>query len=131
MRRWLTSAAALAQIFAALFGAASLAHAQRGQTAGSTASLAGDLGWPRDFDVGSDQLEIQGCVLGFLCGGETWSRVGPPIPASGVAKGAKSSGTQAKTAAPAPKTTGSTAPGQKADTVGDICLLPDIARLAH
>jgi len=84
--------------------------------------------------VGSDQLEIQGCVLGFLCGGETWSRVGPPIPASpanGVAKGAKSSGTQAKTAAPAPKTTGSTAPGQKADTVGDICLLPDIARLAH
>ena len=84
--------------------------------------------------VGSDQLEIQGCVLGFLCGGETWSRVGPPIPASpasGVAKGAKSSGTQAKTAAPAPKTTGSTAPGQKADSVGDICLLPDIARLAH
>ena len=58
MRRWLTSAAALALIFAALFGAASLAHAQRGQTAGSTASLAGDLGWPRDFDVGSDQLEV-------------------------------------------------------------------------
>ena len=29
--------------------------------------------------VGTDQLEIQGCVLGFLCGGETWTRVGPPI----------------------------------------------------
>ena len=28
--------------------------------------------------VGTDQLEIQGCVLGFLCGGETWTRVGPP-----------------------------------------------------
>jgi len=27
--------------------------------------------------IGSDQLEIQGCVLGFLCGGETWTRVPP------------------------------------------------------
>jgi hypothetical protein len=58
MRRCLTSAAALALIFAALSGAASSAHAQRGQTAGSAASLAGDLGWPRDFDIGSDQLEV-------------------------------------------------------------------------
>src|ERR1700755_3595835 len=32
--------------------------------------------------VGSDQLEIQGCVLGFLCGGETWTRVDAPIPLS-------------------------------------------------
>src|SRR5215510_2908908 len=41
--------------------------------------------------VGADQLEIQGCVLGFLCGGETWTRVAPPIPSSPVnsmAKGA-------------------------------------------
>ena len=58
MRRCLMSAAALALIFAALFGAASLAHAQRGQTATSPTSLAGDLGWPRDFDVGTDQLEV-------------------------------------------------------------------------
>src|SRR5580700_3908933 len=87
--------------------------------------------------VGSDQLEIQGCVLGFLCGGETWSRVGGPIPSSpsnGMAKGTP------KTPGP-PKTTGSLSPvaktsGQKqaaaaapADPVGDICLLPDIARL--
>ena len=89
--------------------------------------------------VGSDQLEIQGCVLGFLCGGETWTRVAGPIPSSpvnGMAKG---------TAKPpaAPKTTGSVGPaaktsGQKqataapaADPVGDICLLPDIARFAH
>src|ERR1700712_313566 len=38
-----------------------------------------------------DELEIQGCVLGFLCGGETWTRVGPPIPlspANSMAKGA-------------------------------------------
>ncbi|WOH68303.1 DUF2147 domain-containing protein [Bradyrhizobium sp. BWA-3-5] len=114
--------------------------------------------------VGTDQLEIQGCVLGFLCGGETWTRVGPPIPSSptnsmakGAPKGApgaapKSTGPgTASGAAPAPaaKTTGAApspanpapspkaAPGQKqavaappAD-IGDICLLPDIARFAH
>jgi uncharacterized protein (DUF2147 family) len=87
--------------------------------------------------VSADQLEIQGCVLGFLCGGETWTRAGPPIPSSpanSMAKGTKTAPAQARTApapAAAPKTTGSTAPGQKADTVGDICLLPDIARFAH
>ena len=95
--------------------------------------------------VGSDQLEIQGCVLGFLCGGETWTRVAPPIPSSPANSMAK--GTLPKQASPAPgqapKTTGSVAPapkpatGQKqaaaasADVVGDICLLPDIARFAH
>ncbi len=44
--------------------------------------------------VGAEQLEIQGCVLGFLCGGETWTRVGPPIPSSpanSMAKGAPKS----------------------------------------
>jgi uncharacterized protein (DUF2147 family) len=102
--------------------------------------------------VGPDQLEIQGCVLGFLCGGETWTRVAGPIPSSPVnsmAKGApKTTGALPRTAAPAtaaamPKTTGSAnpvhkMPGQKlataapaADPVGDICLLPDIARFAH
>src|SRR3984957_10674880 len=42
--------------------------------------------------VGTDKLEIQGCVLGFLCGGETWTRIAGPIPLSPtniVAKGAK------------------------------------------
>jgi uncharacterized protein (DUF2147 family) len=91
--------------------------------------------------VSADQLEIQGCVLGFLCGGETWTRVSPPIPSSPANSMAKSAAKGAKAAAPAPapapKTTGSTAPGQKAaagqptDAVGDICLLPDIARFAH
>ena len=45
--------------------------------------------------VGSDQLEIQGCVLGFLCGGETWTRVAGPIPSSpanSMAKGATKAG---------------------------------------
>jgi uncharacterized protein (DUF2147 family) len=105
--------------------------------------------------VGTDQLEIQGCVLGFLCGGETWTRVGPPIPSSpanSMAKGAPKSQASAApkaavtAAAPAaaPKATGTVNPapaqkpaGQKqaaaqpADPVGDICLLPDIARFAH
>ena len=101
--------------------------------------------------VSSDQLEIQGCVLGFLCGGETWTRVAPPIPSSpanSMAKGApKTAGNPAKTAPPtttatapktapinpAAKTPGQkpTAAGQPADTVGDICLLPDIAGFAH
>jgi uncharacterized protein (DUF2147 family) len=99
--------------------------------------------------VGSDQLEIQGCVLGFLCGGETWTRIAPPIPSSptnSMAKGAaKATGAPPKTAAPAaptaPKTTGAVNPapkpgqkqaaGQAGDSVGDICLLPDITRFTH
>ena len=80
--------------------------------------------------IGSDKLEIQGCLLGFLCGGETWTRVAgpiPPSPAINMTKGAPK--------AP-PKTTASMAarPGQKqaaADPVGDICLIPDIARFTH
>ncbi|MCP1971225.1 uncharacterized protein (DUF2147 family) [Bradyrhizobium elkanii] len=92
--------------------------------------------------VGTDQLEIQGCVLGFLCGGETWTRVGPPIPVSAAGSPA-AKGTQPKSTAPQ-KTTGAVAPATKpaqkqapgnanaqADAVGDICLLPDIARPTH
>ena len=93
--------------------------------------------------VGTDQLEIQGCVLGFLCGGETWTRVGPPIPSSpvnsmakGAPKGAPPAQAQmaAPAPAPAPKTSGSAGPAPKQaavqpkDTVGDICLLADVAR---
>src|SRR3954465_11361611 len=69
--------------------------------------------------VGPDQLEIQGCVLGFLCGGETWTRVGPPIPSSpsnSMAKGSPKAGSGIKTTglpgqprpSTQPTTTGST-----------------------
>jgi uncharacterized protein (DUF2147 family) len=93
--------------------------------------------------IGSDKLEIQGCVLGFLCGGETWTRVAGPIPSSPANSMAKG------TPKAPPKTTGATNPNpsvaapaakmptQKqataaaADTVGDICLIPDIARFSH
>jgi uncharacterized protein (DUF2147 family) len=98
--------------------------------------------------VSTDQLEIKGCVMGFLCGGETWTRVGPPIPSStanAMAKGApkptgaapKAAGTTVAAApAPAPaapKPAGAAKPGQKSatDPVGDICLLPEIAGFAH
>ncbi len=102
--------------------------------------------------IGSDQLEIKGCVLGFLCGGETWTRVAGPIPSSpanSMAKSApKTTGVAPKTTAqtagaPAPKTTGSINPpsrthrqklaaaAQPADPVSDICLIPEIARFAH
>jgi uncharacterized protein (DUF2147 family) len=90
--------------------------------------------------LSSDQLEIQGCVLGFLCGGETWTRVSGPIPSSTANSMAKGTpGALPKSAAP--KTTSSVVSGAKisgqkqaaqaADPVGDICLLPDIARFAH
>ncbi|OPY97723.1 hypothetical protein A5906_36285 [Bradyrhizobium sacchari] len=122
-------------------------NAQDGQTYSATIT-----------PVGTDQLEIKGCVMGFLCGGETWTRVGPPIPlspANAMAKGTpkapgaapKAQGTQQapqQAAQPPQATTGATAtapaaktaatkPGQKsaADPVGDICLLPEIAGLAH
>ena len=86
--------------------------------------------------IGSDKLQIQGCVLGFLCGGETWTRVAGPIPPSPAGNLAKGTKTPA-----APKTTGAMTAtakmpsGQKptgtTTDVGDICLIPDIARFAH
>jgi uncharacterized protein (DUF2147 family) len=78
--------------------------------------------------AGTDRLEIRGCVLGFLCGGETWTRVGPPIPASPVNSAAKGPPKTVGAAKPAAKTA---SPGQPADGIGDICLLPDIARFTH
>jgi uncharacterized protein (DUF2147 family) len=86
--------------------------------------------------VGSDKLEVQGCVLGFLCGGETWTRIAGPIPPSTANSLAKAPKT-----AVAPKTTGAAdaankMQGQKqapaaADTIGDICLIPDVTRFPH
>ncbi len=85
--------------------------------------------------VGSDRLEIQGCVLGFLCGGETWTRVAGPIPPSTAGSTARGSTKAApKTTGsinPAPKMTGQKQAAAAADPVGDICLIHDIARFAH
>ena len=96
--------------------------------------------------IGPDQLEIRGCVMGFLCGGETWTRVAGPIPSSAansMAKGTQPGAQPQQPKPPAPKTTGAVpaaakpagqkqaTAGQAADSIGDICLLPDIARFAH
>lgn len=93
----------------------------------------------------ANHLQIRGCVLGFLCGGETWTRVGPPIassPANSMArmsdrstdrnspKALRPAGAVA-TAANGPATTAAKGHGQPNDPVGDICLLPDVAGLAH
>jgi len=93
-------------------------NAQDGQTYSATIT-----------PVGTDQLEIKGCVMGFLCGGETWTRVGPPIPlspANAMAKGApkpagaapKAQGTQVAQGAGAQQgtagTTGATPPAPAA-----------------
>jgi uncharacterized protein (DUF2147 family) len=108
-------------------------NAKDGQSYSSTIKLSGP-----------DHLEIQGCVLGFLCGGETWTRVSGPIPLSPANSMAKS-GTKttiasapksppkppASTTTPAAKAGQKTANSQSSDPVGDICLIPDIARLAH
>jgi uncharacterized protein (DUF2147 family) len=52
-------------------------------------------------------LRVQGCVLGFLCGGEDWSRVDDP----GTVGGAP---TQAPAKPPTRKPAASAAPGRKA-----------------
>jgi len=88
-----------------------------------------------------NQLKVEGCVLGFLCGGETWTRV--PEPAAPVATnpttphvGTSHTGTKPSM----PRTIGQkgpTVPGATTatppapDSVSDICLLPDIAGAAH
>jgi uncharacterized protein (DUF2147 family) len=82
--------------------------------------------------IGPDQLEIRGCVLGFLCGGETWTRVAGPIPSSPA-----NSMARARPGAAPPAAAPKALPGKKiasaspADQVGDICLLRDIAGFAH
>lgn len=88
--------------------------------------------------VSPDQLEIEGCVLGFLCGGETWTRVAPPIPSSPSNGPAGTTPKAATARATSPKaahkTTGqksAAAANSSTDPVGDICLLPDVAGTAH
>lgn len=91
-----------------------------------------------------DKLEIKGCVLGFLCGGETWTRVidtRPEAAKNTVSKAAPKTAPprtvattsvppKVATATPSPtRTTGSkTAAAAPANPLDDICLIPEIAR---
>jgi uncharacterized protein (DUF2147 family) len=89
--------------------------------------------------LSADKLEIKGCVLGFLCGGETWTRyVDPAAPGSGAVSpapqsAAKSSPPPVKGAkAPAAKGGAATATAAApADPSADVCLLPEIAGAPH
>ena len=70
----------------------------------------------------TNELEIEGCVLGFLCGGQTWTRVGPSIPPSPSNLTAKN--VLAKGGAPAtggkmaPAPAAATAPAKATPTAG-------------
>jgi len=88
---------------------------------------------------GSDQLEIQGCVLGFLCGGETWTRVPEPVTPMAANPATPHAGTPHTGTRPSvPRTIGQkgpTVPGAATATPpapgSDICLLPDVAGTPH
>src|SRR5436305_1335689 len=68
--------------------------------------------------VGTDQLQIQGCILGFLCGGEIWTRVGPPIPSSPANSMAKGPRPGSTTGQPAQTGHPKTAAAPAAATIG-------------
>jgi len=92
-----------------------------------------------------DKLELKGCVLGFLCGGQTWTRyvdpaAPPPAPTGAVpAKppAAPAPAAKAKTAPPAMAAKGVTpaapnpAAPNPADPSTEICSLPEIAGAPH
>jgi uncharacterized protein (DUF2147 family) len=67
-----------------------------------------------------DQLELQGCVLGFLCGGETWTRTAAALPTQKPPATAKPPATRTgTTGAGAAAAVGAT---KSFDTVRDLCV---------
>ncbi|MDC7785977.1 DUF2147 domain-containing protein [Rhodoplanes sp. TEM] len=70
-----------------------------------------------------DQLELQGCVLGFLCGGQTWTRTAAALPAQKPSASAR----PATAKPPARGTTGQAAAApadgvaKTFETVKDVC----------
>lgn len=70
-----------------------------------------------------DQLELQGCVLGFLCGGQTWTRTAAALPTQKPPATAKPAATAKP---PARGTTGQAAAtevgtAKNFETVKDVC----------
>jgi len=79
-----------------------------------------------------NQLKVQGCVLGFLCGGETWTRIAEPAAPVAANPAVPHAGTKGN----ASRTIGQKAPAPGAAATppapgSDICLLPDVAGAAH
>ncbi|UGV26941.1 DUF2147 domain-containing protein [Rhodopseudomonas boonkerdii] len=62
----------------------------------------------------TDKLALKGCVMGVLCGGQTWTRSASPY--TPPVASTKSS---TKSAPPA------TSPGLQPD-IGDVCMLPEV-----
>ena len=82
-------------------------NAENGKTYSSNISLA---------DNNPDLLQVRGCVLGFLCGGQDWPRVEEEAPKPGVKP-------PPRAGAPAPRTTGAAAakPGAPIDPTKNVC----------
>jgi uncharacterized protein (DUF2147 family) len=88
-----------------------------------------------------NQLKVEGCVLGFLCGGETWTRVPEPVTPMAANPATPHAGTPhtgSKPTGSVPRTIGQkgpTVPGAATATPpapgSDICLLPDVAGTPH
>jgi uncharacterized protein (DUF2147 family) len=77
--------------------------------------------------IGTDKLELKGCVLGFLCGGQTWTRyVDPAAPAPGGSLPPAPGPVKGKSA-----TAGAKLPPPPPDPSAEICSLPEIAGTPH
>jgi hypothetical protein len=71
-------------------------------------------------------LKVQGCVLGFLCGGENWTRVAapeaPPQASPPSQAGGKSSTSRQTAKNRQPSTQSGAAPSSQTETDNDVCL---------
>jgi uncharacterized protein (DUF2147 family) len=77
-----------------------------------------------------DTLRVQGCFLGFLCGGENWTRVQPndPPPQTGNVRPPNSRPASSRSASPPPPAT----TGVATESADDVCLRVGAApRLSH
>jgi uncharacterized protein (DUF2147 family) len=73
-----------------------------------------------------DTLKVQGCVLGFLCGGENWTRVAAPEPnpqsSPPAQTGRKSSPSRQSAKDRQPSTQSGAVPNGQTETDNDVCL---------
>jgi uncharacterized protein (DUF2147 family) len=89
-------------------------NAENGKTYSSNISLA---------DGNPDVLQVRGCILGFLCGGQNWTRVEPETPATGSTGAPAQATPSQRTAQAAPPTRGAPpkAGAAKTDPTKDVC----------
>jgi len=85
-----------------------------------------------------NELKVEGCVLGFLCGGETWTRVAEPATPMAANPATPRTGTapHAGTKPAVPRTIGQKGPMVPGAATppapgSDVCLLSGVAGAAH